>query len=102
MSTTHEPKIGNTTGEKDAEMYSLFVDLFACPLCRHSPITINETYIDEGFFGVFIMSCEKCGGLSEYFVGGESIDNTKQELRKVRRMAVKSLISDTDPIARRK
>jgi len=81
------------TGEKNEELYGPFVDLFSCPLCRHKPLTINEAYFDDAFNAVFALSCEICGGIIEYFVGGDTFDETREQLARARTLAVTPLVS---------
>jgi len=78
------------TGEKNTELYGPFIDLFACPLCRYKPLKITEAYFDECPNAVFTLVCEKCHGFVEYFVGGDTIEETREMLRKAREMAVMS------------
>lgn len=81
------------TGEKNAELYQSFIDLFSCPLCRHQPLTINEAYFDASNFAVFTLTCKKCRGIIEYFVGdsNENIETTKKMLLNARILALESL-----------
>jgi len=81
------------SGEKNEELYGSFVDLFSCPLCQHKPLTINEAYFDDAFNAVFALFCEICGGVIEYFVGGDTIDETREKLARARVLGVTSLVS---------
>jgi len=85
--------LGHWTGEKNAELYQSFIDLFSCPLCRHQPLTINEAYFDDSNNAVYSLYCKKCTGIIEYFVGdpNENIKTTRKMLSNARRLALKSL-----------
>ena len=84
-----EEKHRHWTGEKNAELYRAFIDAFACPLCCHKPLIINEAYFDEAFDAVFTLFCENCHGFIEYFVGGDTVEKTREMLWKARRLGVR-------------
>jgi hypothetical protein len=41
--------------KRDEELFLLFIDLFTCPLCRNTPLTVHEAYFDDapsGYDGI--------------------------------------------------
>ena len=74
-------------------MYSLLVDFFCCPLCRHTPLRIIEAYYDDFYRAVFRLFCNNCRCGTEYTVGddSENIKKTRRQLMKIRALAIEIL-----------